>query len=95
MLPIFHQVTGVFLVVTGAILTPTPIPFGLIMLTVGLALLAPYAPPVLRAVRGIRRRWPKIDEALRRNRDRMPGIVRQTIDKSHPDLAPPDLAAAE
>jgi hypothetical protein len=88
MLPIIHQVTGVFLVVAGAILTPTPIPFGLIMLTVGLALLAPYAAPVRRVVRGIRRRWPKIDETLRRNRDRFPPIIRQTIDRTHPDLAP-------
>ncbi len=88
MLPIFHQVAGVFLVVTGAILTPTPIPFGLIMLTVGLALLAPYAAPVRRAVRAIRRRWPKIDAALRANRDRFPPIIRATIDRTHPDLAP-------
>ena len=95
MLPIFHQVAGVFLVITGAILTPTPIPFGLILLTIGLALLAPYMKPVQRAVRAIRRRWPKVDEALRRNRARFPPIIRKTIDKTHPDLAPPDLAAAE
>jgi hypothetical protein len=88
MLPIIHQVTGVFLVVIGVILTPTPIPFGLLLLTIGLALLAPYVRPVQRAVRGIRRRWPNIDEALRRNRDRFPKIIRQTIDKTHPDLAP-------
>lgn len=88
MLPIFHQVTGVVLVIAGAIITPTPIPFGLIMLTIGLALLAPYVTPVQRVVRGIRRRWPKIDDALRRNRDRFPPIIRQTIDKTHPDLAP-------
>ena len=87
MLPIFHQVAGVTLVVAGVIITPTPIPFGLIMLTIGLALLAPYVKPVQRAVRVIRRRWPHIDEAMRRNRDRFPPIIRQTIDKTHPDLA--------
>lgn len=88
MLPIIHQVTGTILVVVGAILTPTPIPFGLIMLTIGLALLAPYFRPVQGVVRGIRRRWPKIDDALRRNRDRFPPVIRATIDKTHPDLAP-------
>ncbi|MDZ7629705.1 MAG: PGPGW domain-containing protein [Parvularculaceae bacterium] len=88
MAPIIHQVVGALLVVAGAILTPTPIPFGLIMLTIGFALLAPYFAPVRRVVRGIRRRWPKVDEALRRHRDRFPAIIRQTIDRTHPDLAP-------
>jgi len=87
MLPIFHQVAGTILVIAGAILTPTPIPFGLIMLTIGLALLAPYFRPVQGLVRRIRRRWPKIDAILRRNRDRLPPIIRATIDKTHPDLA--------
>ncbi len=86
--PIFHQVSGTILVIAGVILTPTPIPFGLIMLTLGLALLAPYFTPVRRVVRGIRRRWPRIDETLRRNRDRFPAVIRQTIDRTHPDLAP-------
>jgi hypothetical protein len=87
MLPIFHQVSGTILVVAGAILTPTPIPFGLIMVTIGLALLAPYFRPVQGLIRKIRGRWPKIDTALRRNRERFPPVIRQTIDKTHPDLA--------
>ena len=88
MSPFAHQVAGVFLVIAGAIIAPTPIPFGLIMLTIGLALLAPYSPPVRRAVRAIRRRWPKIDNTLRRNRHRFPSVIRQTIDSTRPDLAP-------
>ena len=87
LLPIFHQVLGGVLVVTGAILTPTPIPFGLIMLTIGLALLAPYMPPVQALVRTIRRKWPNVDRSLRRYRDRLPPVIRSTIDKTHPDAA--------
>ncbi len=87
MLPIFHQLIGGVLVISGAILTPTPIPFGLIMLTVGLALLAPYMPPVQALVRRIRRNWPNIDRSLRRHRDRFPPVIRTTIDKTHPDMA--------
>lgn len=86
MLPIFHQVLGAFLVVTGAILTPTPIPFGLIMLTIGLALLAPYLPPVQALIRTIRRKWPKIDLSLRRHRHRFPPVIQSTIDKTHPEI---------
>jgi hypothetical protein len=84
MLPIVHQLIGSVLVVSGAILTPTPIPFGLIMMTIGLALLAPYMPPIQKLVRAIRRKWPKVDGSLRRHRDRLPPIIRATIDKTHP-----------
>ena len=84
MLPIVHQLVGSVLVVGGAILTPTPVPIGLVLLTIGLALLAPYMPPVQRLVRHIRRKWPNIDRSLRRHRERFPPIIRKTIDKTHP-----------
>lgn len=87
MLPILHQVIGGLLVVSGAILTPTPIPFGLIMLTIGLALLAPYMAPVQALVRTMRRNWPHVDGSLRRHRHRFPPVIRMTIDKTHPDAA--------
>lgn len=84
MLPIVHQVLGGVLVVFGAILTPTPIPLGLIMLTIGLALLAPYMPPVRRLIRMIRSKWPHIDASLRRHRRRFPPVIRMTIARTHP-----------
>lgn len=84
MLPIVHQVVGSVLVLSGIVLTPTPIPIGLILLTIGLALLAPYMPPVQRLVRYMRRRWPNIDTSLRRNHHRFPPVIRKTIDKTHP-----------
>lgn len=84
MLPIVHQLIGSVLVISGAILAPTPIPFGLIMMTIGLALLAPYMPPIQKLVRAIRHKWPKVDVSLRRHRDRLPAIIRATIDKTHP-----------
>lgn len=84
MLPIFHQLAGSVLVVSGAILTPTPIPIGLVLLTIGLALLAPYMPPVRRLVRFVRRKWRHIDAFLLRHRDRFPPVIRATIDKTHP-----------
>lgn len=86
MLAVFHQLLGGVLVIVGIILTPTPIPFGLIMLTVGLALLAPYLRPVQSLVRTIRRRWPNVDLSLRRHRHRFSPIIQSTIDKTHPDI---------
>jgi len=88
MLPIVHQLIGSVLVVSGVILTPTPIPFGLILLTVGLTLLAPYMPPIQRLIRHMRVKWPHIDLHLRRHRHRFPEVIRTTIDKTHPPAAP-------
>ncbi len=84
MLPILHQVLGSTLVVTGLIVLPLPIPFGLIMLVIGFALLAPYIPIVQRIIRHMRRRWPQVDAILLRYRDRFPPVIRKTIDKTHP-----------
>ncbi|MGE0409732.1 MAG: hypothetical protein AB7P23_10805 [Amphiplicatus sp.] len=84
MLPIVHQLVGGALVVSGAILTPTPIPIGLILLTIGLAMLAPYMPPVRRLVRAVRGKWPHVDSSLRRHRHRFPEVIRATIDKTCP-----------
>ena len=84
MLPIFHQALGAFLVVTGLIVLPLPIPFGLIMVTIGLSLLAPYVPIVQRLIRSMRMKWPNLDKSLIRHRDRFPPIIRSTIDKTAP-----------
>lgn len=84
MLPILHQVFGSTLVVAGLIVLPLPIPFGLIMLTIGFALLAPYIPAFQRLIRRMRVKWPNLDAALLRYRDRFPPVIRKTIDKTHP-----------
>ncbi|MEO1251372.1 MAG: PGPGW domain-containing protein [Pseudomonadota bacterium] len=84
MLPIIHQVLGSTLVVTGLIVLPLPLPFGLVMLTIGFALLAPYVPAVQKLVRHLRRKWPKMDATLTRFRNRFPPVIRRTIDKTDP-----------
>lgn len=84
MLPLLHQIFGSSLVVAGLIVLPLPIPFGLIMLTIGLALLAPYIPLVRRFIKFLRRKWPSFDQTLRRHRDRFPPVIKKTIDKTQP-----------
>ena len=95
MLPILHQALGAFLVLTGLIVLPLPIPFGLIMITIGCTLLAPYVPAVQRLVRRLRERNPALNDALLRHQHRCPPIVRRTIDKTHPFGAQPSAAPAE
>ena len=85
MLPIFHQVSGSILVLAGLIVLPMPIPFGLIMLTIGFALLAPYIPVIRRLVRKMRAKWPDLNESMLRHRDRFPPVIRKTIDQTHPN----------
>ena len=92
MLPIVHQVFGSVLIVLGVILTPTPVPFGLILLTIGFALLAPYIPAFQRLVRHMRIKWPDLDAQLRRHHHRFPPVIKSTIDKTHPT---PPAAPAE
>ncbi len=84
MLPIVHQILGGFFVFTGLIILPLPIPFGLILLTIGLALLAPYIPQIQRLVQKMRAKWPNLDKSLLRYRDHFPPVIRKTIDKTHP-----------
>lgn len=88
MLPIFHQALGAFLVLSGLIVLPLPIPFGLIMITIGFSLLAPYIPAFQRLIKRMRTKWPELDKSLLRYQDRFPPIIRKTIDKTHPDLRP-------
>lgn len=88
MLPLFHQVLGTILILVGLIVLPLPIPLGLIMMTIGFALLAPYVPFFQRIVIKMRRKWPNIDATLLKYRDRLPPIMRRTIDKTHPGNKP-------
>ena len=84
MMPLVHQISGTVLVLVGLIVLPLPLPFGLIMLTIGFALLAPYIPAVQRLLRHLRSRWPDLDAALRRYRHKFPPIIKKTIDKTNP-----------
>lgn len=88
MLAIVHQVIGVFLIVSGAIVLPLPIPLGLIMITIGCALLAPYVPYVQRLVKKLRAKSPPLNATLLKYRHRFPPVIKSTIDKTHPDDVP-------
>lgn len=84
MLPVVHQVFGSTLVVVGLIVLPLPLPFGLIMLTIGFALLAPYIPVIQRLIRHMRSKWPKLNRQLLRFHPHLPPVIKKTIDKTHP-----------
>lgn len=84
MLALLHQVMGSVLVVAGMIILPFPLPFGLIMIVIGCALLAPYFAPVQRLVRTLRRSNKTVNSKLIQWRNRFPPVIQKTIDKTHP-----------
>lgn len=61
-----RQFAGWLLVVGGSILTPLPIPVGLLLLGLGLALLARDSRWIRRRLRGLLGRSPGLAERLRR-----------------------------
>ena len=95
MWPIIHQISGVILIIFGAITLPLPLPTGLIALALGFTLLAPYFPPVQSLVRSLRTKHPNLDEKLISYRHRLPTIMKTTIDQTtplhdHTDAANPE-----
>ncbi|HXI86294.1 MAG TPA: hypothetical protein VNH64_02465 [Parvularculaceae bacterium] len=57
------------LIVAGAALTISPVPFGFVLVLIGLLLLAAVAPAFIRWVR---RHWPWFDRQMRRLEKRLP-----------------------
>lgn len=70
------------LVIGGALITPLPIPVGLPMIAVGLALLIPGNPGVRRWVTRLRGRFPVTSERL--NHIESPGLLKRLIRITRP-----------
>ncbi len=79
-------ITGLGLVIGGAILLPTPVPVGAVMLLVGLYLLARVSRRARLLVVWLRRRLPAVSRFLNDNRHRVPPRVRHFIDRTDPAL---------
>jgi len=81
-------IAGVLLVIVGALVTPTPIPVGLVLMLAGLTLLVAESVVMRDVVRAARRRLPLLSRGLARARDRVPGPLKRVIDLTDP--CPPD-----
>lgn len=87
-LALIHKIFGGLLVLCGVVLFPMPIPLGLILIVLGLALLAPYFKPVQALIRRIRRKSPAVDRAMLKLKARAPRVIQITIEKTNPHLHP-------
>lgn len=88
LLGLAHKLFGSILVLFGLVVLPMPIPFGLIMISLGLAMLAPYFKPIQKLVRHLRRKSAVIDRNMVRFKDKCPRVIRITIEKTNPHLHP-------
>jgi uncharacterized membrane protein YbaN (DUF454 family) len=70
------------LIVVGVIWTISPIPFGFVLIIVGLLVLASQAP---RFVRWLRRRWKWFDRVLNALQRWLPRFLTRPLRESSPD----------
>lgn len=75
---------GIFLVITGLIITPLPIPIGLLMVLAGLAILVPESLWLRRIVRDFRSRNPKFEQKLQGIRPKAPRFIQRVIAMTTP-----------
>ena len=76
---VFRIAVGFFailLMLTGIVLTPMPIPFGIIIFLLGFFLLAAVAPAF---VRGVRKRWRWFDRQMHRLEKRLPRFMAEPL----------------
>lgn len=78
-------IAGTLLVIGGIIVTPLPIPFGIIMIIIGLSLLASSVPRVRGYLISIRRRYSEFSGKLNRIKNKLPGFARQLIEDTDPE----------
>lgn len=79
---------GFFLVLSGMVVFPLPIPFGLLMIAIGLVLLltnSNWAPAMVRRARS---RWPKLDGWLRQAGRKLPRSMFRILAATDPRRRP-------
>ncbi|UTW47024.1 hypothetical protein [Bacterioplanoides sp. SCSIO 12839] len=76
---------GILLLIAGIIITPLPIPLGLISILMGLSLLISVAPPLRNWLILLRKRFTTVSQTLTRLRQHLPRFLQHVIDETDPD----------
>lgn len=76
---------GFILVVSGLIIMPMPIPFGLILIIIGLSVLISVLPQLKHQLRSLRQRYPKCSDQVQRTRRYLPQFARPLLDETDPE----------
>lgn len=83
-LRVFGVIVGLTLIGVGVPLFIMPIPLGLIVISLGLLILLLSSTHAAAALRMLRRRFQKLDRALRRAEDILPGLLRRALRATRP-----------
>ncbi len=81
----FKMVTGILLLLLGVIITPMPIPLGIILIILGLSMLVSTIPRVRTFLQFLRRRYHVFSHKLNSIKHRLPAFARQLIEDTDPD----------
>jgi hypothetical protein len=83
---------GAALLLGGVPLMISPIPFGFVLVLLGLIALCASSPPFARFVRWLRGRFREVDAALDAAEDVLPRPLREPLEATEPDA--PDAGSA-
>jgi len=82
---ILVRFVAIILIFIGALTMVSPIPFGFVLLAVGIALLISTSKAAARAIRGLRRRFPVFNTLMRVAARMLPKRFRDDLRRSDPD----------
>ena len=85
---LIRQVAGWSLIVSGALLTPTPLPLGALMVIAGLCLVARDSRRLRALIRHLRGRFPGISVRAHSLRHRLPVLLRRVVETTDPRRRP-------
>ena len=80
---------GWLLLLAGILITPLPLPIGLVMLVLGLAVLVRRSRFVRRRIRNLRSRYPAFSERLRRLEPKVNATIARTLRQTDPSNREP------
>lgn len=81
-------ILGVVIVIAGIILTPLPIPFGILLILVGLSILVSAIPAMRSWLVAMRKRYSETSHKLNNIKPHMPRFLRRLIEDTDPDQTP-------
>lgn len=79
---------GWMLIGVGAVITPTPVPLGALLVLAGLCLVARDNRRLRGAIRHLRGRFPRLSARVHVLRDRLPALLRRVVETTDPRRRP-------
>lgn len=86
-------VTAVVIIITGLLVLPLPLPFGLVLIFIGMMILAMDLPPICRMLQRLRGRYPLMSESLRKMEPHVGRFAGEILKKTTPLAESPSTSA--